>query len=204
MNCILRSILNRPYVPRVTDKREALKSRAIQSATARNHRLGAWTDYDDYRACAKCEVCGKEAYVDGNPAPNGIDVSGEAVALDCSRDCVRRIRISYDVVMPESAEDGDFAETGWENEEGEIVDPDDSDVDEAGSELAAVVECAVRIVGNGVEPSDSPRCCAGHTWYTDCDGDVDYEDGSETRHSYHLDGFSEDEERAIYAALTGK
>lgn len=201
MDYILRSILNTPYVPKVTDKREALKAQAARAATARNHRLGAWSDYNDYRACAKCEVCGKEAYVDAKPAANGIDVSGEAVALNCSRDSIRRIRISYDVVTEESAAIGDFADCGWENEEGEIVDPDDSDVEEAGSELAAVVDCAVRIIGNGVEASDYPHCCAGHTWYTETDGDTDWEDGSVKRLSYHLDGFSEEEEEAVYAEL---
>lgn len=197
----LRLALNTPYTPKVTDKRDALKVRAARAATARNHRLGAWTDYDDYRACAKCEVCGKEAHVDGNPAPNGIDVSGEAAALSCSRDHVRRIRISYDVVTAESAECGDFSETGWEDEEGVCIDPDDSDVEEHGNELAAVVALAVETIGNGVEASDYPRCCPGHTWYTEIDGEEDYSDGSVKRRSFHLDGFSEEEEKSIYAAL---
>lgn len=121
-----------------------------------------------------------------------------------SADCERRIKISYDVVTPESAEIGDFAENGWENEEGVCIDPDEFDVEEHGSELDAVVALAVKTIGNGVEASDYPRCCPGHTWYTDIDADVDYSDGSETRRSYHLDGFSEEEERAVYAALTGK
>ena len=201
---ILRSVMNRPYVPNPHAKRDMLKVSAARSAQARYHRLGGWRDYDGNKACAVCEVCGKEAYVDAKPAPNGIDVSGEAVALNCSRDSVRRIRISYDVVTPESAEIGDFADTGWENEEGVCIDPDDYDVEAAGSVLAAVVACAVDTIGNGVEASDYPRCCPGHTWYTDCDACPDYEDGSEKRLSYHLDGFSEEEELAIYAELCGK
>lgn len=116
----------------------------------------------------------------------------------------RRIRISYDVVTPESAENGDFAENGWENEEGDCVDPDEFDVEEHGSELAAVVALAVKTIGRGCEASDYPRCQPGHTWYTEIDGEVDYEDGSEKRLSYHLDNFTEDEELAIYAALTGR
>jgi hypothetical protein len=116
----------------------------------------------------------------------------------------RRIRISYDVVTPESAEIGDFADNGWEDEEGVCVDPDELDVEEHGSELAAVVDLAVKAIGNGVEASDYPTCCPGHTWYTEIDGETDYEDGSEKRLSYHLDGFSEDEELAIYAELTGR
>ncbi len=118
--------------------------------------------------------------------------------------CERRIRISYDVVTPESAEIGDFAENGWEDEEGVLIAPDDCDVEEHGDELSAVVALAVDTIGNGVEASDYPRCCPGHTWYTEIDGEEDYSDGSVKRLSYHLDGFSEDEEEAIYAALVGK
>jgi len=193
-----------PVVPNPHAKRDALKAQAARAAQFRNHRLGGWHDYDGDKACAVCEVCGKDAYVDANPAPNGIDVSGEAVALNCWRDSVRRIRISYDVVTPESAAQGDFAENGWENEEGVCIDPDDCDIEEAGNELAAIVACAVDTIGNGVEASDYPRCSPGQTWYTDCDADIDYSDGSEKRLSYHLDGFSEDEELAIYAELTGR
>ena len=116
----------------------------------------------------------------------------------------RRIKTTYSVVTPESAEIGDYADSGWENEEGVCADPDELDVEEHGSVLAAVVDCAVKAIGNGVEASDYPTCCPGHTWYTEIDGETDYSDGSNKTLSFHLDGFSEDEELAIYAALVGK
>jgi hypothetical protein len=115
----------------------------------------------------------------------------------------RRIKISYDVVTPESAETGDFAEIGWEDEEGVCVDPDELDLEEHGSELYAVVALAVSVISDGVEASDYPTCCPGHTWYTEIDGETDYSDGSVKRFSYHLDGFSEAEELEIYARLIG-
>ena len=116
----------------------------------------------------------------------------------------RRIKTTYSIVTPESAEIGDYADSGWENEEGVCANPDDSDVEEHGSVLAAVVALAVKAIGNGVEASDYPICCPGHTWYTEIDGETDYSDGSVKQLSYHLDGFSENEELAIYAALTGR
>jgi hypothetical protein len=210
-----------PIMSNLSDRQFSLKVRAAQVATARNHRLGMWTDYDDRRAFALCIICGMEAYVDAKPAPNGIDISGEAVALNCparsSEDlskltlaelhakivCPRCIKISYDVVTPESAEIGDFADSGWEDEEGVCIDPDEFDVEEHGSELTAVVNLAVKAIGNGVEASTYPTCCPGRTWYTKIDADKDYSDGSEKRLSYHLKGFSEKEELAIYAELTG-
>ena len=113
----------------------------------------------------------------------------------------RRIRISYETVTPESAEIGDCADSGWEDEDGVCVEIDESDVEEHGSVCAAVAARAVDIIGRGCEASDYPTCCPGHTWYTEIDGDMDYSDGSETRRSYHLDGFSAEEERAIYDAI---
>lgn len=118
---------------------------------------------------------------------------------------MRRIKKTYEVVTPESAEQGDFAETGWEDEVGAEIAPDEFDLEEHdGDESAAAVALAVKHIGRCVEASDYPRCHPGHTWYTDSDPDRDYEDGSETRYSYHLKGFSADEEHAIYEALTGR
>jgi len=117
---------------------------------------------------------------------------------------MRRIRITFQTVSEESAENGDFEETGWINEEGETVEPDDYDVDEHGSESAAAVALAVKIIGRGCEASDYPNVCVGHTWYTETDADVDYSNGNETTQSFHLDGFSEEEERAIYSEITGR
>ena len=117
---------------------------------------------------------------------------------------MRRIRITYQTVTPESAEIGDFADTGWIDEEGICIEPDDYDVDEHGSESAAAVALAVKTIGRGCEASDYPRCCPGHTWYTETEGRRDYSDNSETTQSYHLDGFSEEEELAIFAEITGR
>lgn len=118
---------------------------------------------------------------------------------------MRRIRISYEIVTPESAADGDAAERGWIDEEGREITPDQCDIDDQdGDERAAVVTLAVREIGLTVEPSDWPTVHPGHTWYTDIDGDQDYSTGAVTRQSYHLEGFSEAEERAIYTAITGR
>ncbi len=117
---------------------------------------------------------------------------------------MRRIRITYQTVTDESAEFGEAADSGWIDEEGACIEPDDYDVDEHGSESAAAVALAVKMIGKGCEASDGPRCHVGHTWYTEVDGDTDYSDNSVTTQSFHLDGFSEEEELAIYAEITGR
>jgi hypothetical protein len=64
-----------------------LARQATRAAEFRGHRLGAWLWHDfagDKRTgFAQCLDCKREAYVATHPAPNGIDISGEAVALGC-------------------------------------------------------------------------------------------------------------------------
>ena len=116
---------------------------------------------------------------------------------------MRRIKQTYDMVTPESAEQGDYAESGWIDKEGAKIVPDEYDLDEYETESAAVVALAVKHITQygGVEPSDYPCCQPGHTWYTTIDTERDYSTGADTRYSFHLEGFDTDEEIAIYKAL---
>lgn len=95
------------------------------------------------------------------------------------------IRISYGIVTPESAEDGAYAETGWEDEEG---------AKHSVQSAIALLRC------HCVEPSNSPSFCPG-TWYTEYNAHEDFRTGAVTSRAYHLDGFSEVEERAIYEGV---
>lgn len=65
--------------------REQLKRRAESSAVSfRGHRLGYWRNVGNTSAFATCLDCGASAHVCTNPPPNGIDISGSAVALNCT------------------------------------------------------------------------------------------------------------------------
>lgn len=64
---------------------KALKQEARESAEYRGHTLGEWQK-DAYWPAVwhnSCTRCGRAVRIDKNPMPNGIDVSGEAVALNC-------------------------------------------------------------------------------------------------------------------------
>lgn len=109
----------------------------------------------------------------------------------------RRIRITYDIVTEESAQQGDFAETGWIDEEGVVVSPDEYDLDESdGDEVAAVVRLAKKVIlqRGGVEPSSS--LFHPGVWYTQIDCEP-----NEERYSFHLKDFSPEEEKAVWHAL---
>lgn len=62
---------------------ERLKQSAKRSAFWRGHRLSRFSHYTPDNAVARCTVCPAEVQVLSRPAPNQIDIGGEAVALNC-------------------------------------------------------------------------------------------------------------------------
>lgn len=110
----------------------------------------------------------------------------------------KRIRISFETVTPESAEQGDAAERGWIDEEGESMDPD---ADDRAEGLTAVDKAADFLDDQGVSPS------ASHfhpgLWYTTTDPDTDLRTGETEYRSYHLVGFTTEEQQEIFDDLMG-
>jgi hypothetical protein len=104
-----------------------------------------------------------------------------------------RIVVTYDVVTPESAEQGDIADAGFENEEGIDMTP------ECDEETA--IDNAVNYLRQygPVEPSSSQF--HPEVWYTQTDADIDYRTGAETRKSFHLKDFNEEDQREIYRRI---
>ncbi len=56
---------------------------AIATALQRGHKLLNTTTSGQTQARWECRVCKMEVTADWNPPANGIDISGEAVALNC-------------------------------------------------------------------------------------------------------------------------
>lgn len=63
-------------------EREKLIQSANKSARSRGHILGAWCGDRETRT-AGCTLCGKTATIRTVVAANEIDISGEAIALNC-------------------------------------------------------------------------------------------------------------------------
>lgn len=110
------------------------------------------------------------------------------------------IKTTYQVVSPESAEQGDYADQGWENEEGVSMVPDKWDDDDV-----TAVDKAVDFLNRkgATEPSSSPGFTVGIS-YTTMDSDVNYETGEDTYYTCHLYGFTPLEEYMIWGRVTGK
>lgn len=60
-----------------------LRLEAARVARQRGHMLRVWDRLSATKAGTTCAKCGAWVRVDTNPAPNGIDIAGEAVAVDC-------------------------------------------------------------------------------------------------------------------------
>lgn len=88
-------------------------------------------------------------------------------------------------------------ESVWEDEEGYACEADEHDD-------VSIAESAVRFIldeGGSVDPSSYPQWCKG-VWYTETTGVQDTRTGTVSYLSFHLDGFTETDERAVYAAIS--
>ena len=106
---------------------------------------------------------------------------------------MRTYSITFDVVTPESAEHGDFAETGYIVKDRPIVIDEDCDA----------ITAAVKLIQDNcghVEASCST--IDRYTSWIQSDGGMDYSTGAETRHNVHLEGYSDAEMVAVAAGLT--
>lgn len=112
----------------------------------------------------------------------------------------RRIRISYEQMTPESAEDGDTSDRGWIDEEGVEMDLDEWDFED---EITVAEKVAKYLQKEGAtEPSSSGG--GGGTWYSTGWDTIDYGTGTSECRSYHLVNFTEEEEDEIYNLLNRK
>lgn len=68
-------------------KLETLKRKLSAIANRRGHRLNWGAPYGraggPWSVSCKCRNCGMEGLASESPAPNGIDIGGQVVAMDC-------------------------------------------------------------------------------------------------------------------------
>ena len=66
-------------------KKQRLRRNAILAAKFRGHQMTRQWVYstNGKRQSIKCRICGMHSIIDLDPPPNGIDISGQAVALHC-------------------------------------------------------------------------------------------------------------------------
>lgn len=62
---------------------DRLRKEGLDAAKFRGHTMSTFKRYTDEQAQATCIVCNAIVTVNAHPAPNDIEVSGNAVALTC-------------------------------------------------------------------------------------------------------------------------
>lgn len=118
----------------------------------------------------RCRDCGHEGHVE----------------VEKDTDC--RIVETFEIVTPKSAEDGEAADYGWIDEDGERPGDDDED--------GPVAWAIAYLRGRYAFETSSSFFHTG-VWYT-CRDEADPADGSEESRSFHLKGFTKEQERAVY------
>ncbi len=110
---------------------------------------------------------------------------------------VPRIRISFSRTTPESVEQGDYSETGWVDEEGVSMAPDEIDWAEGKSAVDLAVEFLRK---EGVTEHSSSHFDPGG-WYSTDWQHINLHTNDEEQRSYHLVNFSQEQMLEIYDKL---
>jgi len=155
----------------------------------------------DYECCVKCgchcqkpmrEAIEEAAPTEGDPNDDYLLDPDTFINYAMQHGAKPRIRTSYSVTTPESAADGDYAETGWHDEEGVTFELDEFDIED-GLTLADIV--IKWLHSNGAYEASSSQFHPG-VWYTS--HSEDYTDGSDTEYNYHLYDFTPEDEAEIF------
>ena len=104
----------------------------------------------------------------------------------------QRIRITFERVTPGEEGDEPEVESGWEDEEGVLMDGAETEEE--------LVELTVKYLRQaGALEASSSEFHKG-IWYTQTEGDMNYQTGAVTTNAYHLYGYTAEQEKAVYDA----
>ncbi len=116
----------------------------------------------------------------------------------------RAIATAYKTTTPESAEAGDYEDQGWDDEEGDPIEVDVYDIEEAlGNGSAApvtdaFVKKAIRwLRDHGASEASSSHYHSG-VWYSSPSEVSDYSTGEERSEDFFLRNFTAKEEQLIF------
>lgn len=158
----------------------------------------------DKKGTVDCYACGGWFTLEEAEDPNQPDLPGmdkpwnladeisdlKAYALEHGSS--PRVAITYAIITPESAEDGDFAEHGWEDEEGVDLAPDEFDIENG---ITLVDKTVDFLRSEGAFETSSSHFSTG-AWYS-AQSD-DYRTGNNTERGFHLIGYTPQDEHDVW------
>ena len=104
----------------------------------------------------------------------------------------RGFLVTYSTIDSESAENGDFADNGFEDYES--VEPDEFDTDEG---ITAVDKAVACLRDHGATNPSASRFRPG-IWYSTEMATEDYSTDEQTEYSYHPKNFTVEEQKEIF------
>jgi len=107
---------------------------------------------------------------------------------------MRKITTTYAKIDTESSKQGDFSDTGWIDEDGESIELDKWDIEEG----LTVIDKALDFLKDQGAISASSSYFHPGIWYSTEFQIEDYSTDEEVEYSFHLEGFTEVEEKEIY------
>lgn len=126
-----------------------------------------------------------------------------------------RVLITYSIMSEESAQHGDYEETGWIDEEGVSMFPDEIDIQELRDESQGndnvlselinrkvVSDTVEYLKREGVIEPSSTHFHPG-VWYS-TEASPDYKTGKSEERSYHLKDFSDSQQEQIFKQITAR
>jgi hypothetical protein len=122
------------------------------------------------------------------------DEIGDLKAYAMQHGMPPRVTITFSRTTPESVEQGDYSESGWIDQEGVDMRPEESDLED-GLNLADVT---VRYLhAEGCYEASASHFHPG-VWYSTEWSTTDYRTGEQEERNYHLTGFTEEQEREVF------
>lgn len=109
-----------------------------------------------------------------------------------------RITTTYEIWDDAATEAGDTDNRGWFDEKGESMKPDQYDIEDGKTSVELAIDF---LKDKGALEASSSHFHPG-VWYTNYDHHTNYKTGEVEQRSYHLKGFSPEEENAIFNAIT--
>jgi hypothetical protein len=144
--------------------------------------------------------------IEGTKAAEFIEIDEpeeEGVLEEGDSDKVPTIRTSFTTITwGDSGDSDDYEEEhGWIDEEGVEFEPDENDIEDGMTESESIVAQAIKFLEDeGAAHASSSHFHPG-VWYT-TESEQDFRTGENEERSFHLDGFSNEEQAEIFKAIT--
>lgn len=111
----------------------------------------------------------------------------------------RRIKTTYEIVYPSEEDVYPEIENDFVDEVGESMEPDDCDIEEG---LTAVDKAIAFLNGEYVSETSGSPWSVGD-WYS-TEPEMNYRTGETKSQNFHLEGFTPEEERAVFCGVLPK